>query len=190
MKNITLHLHTTLDGFAAGPKGEMDWIKIDEEMFDFVGKLTDESDTALYGRVTWQMMDSYWPTAADKPNASKHDREHSNWYNNVDKVVLSRSMKDKVIDKTSFIGKNLVSEITKLKKQKGKNIIIFGSPGAAHSLMEYNFIDNYWLFVNPVILGQGIPVFSSNIKHRIKLKSISTKVFSSGVTALNYSVER
>ncbi|HLG33619.1 MAG TPA: dihydrofolate reductase, partial [Bacteroidia bacterium] len=70
MRKIILSIHTTLDGFAAGVNGEMDWIKIDDEMFDFVKSFTDNADTALYGRVTWQMMDSYWPTAGDKPDAT------------------------------------------------------------------------------------------------------------------------
>ena len=187
MIKIILCMHTTLDGFVAGVNGEMDWIKLDDEMFDYVGKFTDAADTALYGRITWQMMDDYWPTAADKPNASKHDIEHSQWYNKVDKVVLSKTMQGKDANKTRFIGNDILNEITDLKQKTGKNILIFGSPSAVHSLMEHNLIDEYWLFVNPVILGQGIPLFA-NISNRINLKAITTKVFPCGVNALNYSI--
>src|SRR5678816_3491540 len=102
MRKIIVSLHVSLDGFLAGPKGEMDWIKLDEEMFDMVASLTDEADTALYSRVTYEMMESYWPTAAHLPKASKHDIEHSNWYNQVDKIVLSKTMKDIKKDKTTF----------------------------------------------------------------------------------------
>lgn len=188
MRKIILSLHITLDGFAAGPHGEMDWIKLDDEMFDLVGRFTDDADTALYGRVTWQMMDSYWPTAGDKPNASKHDIEHSTWYNKVQKVVLSRSQTQN-IDNTTFIRNDIPIEINDLKNRPGKNILIFGSPTAAHSLMEYNLIDEYWLFINPVLLGNGIPVFS-RIHHKIALNHLDTKIFSCGVTGVHYSVAR
>ncbi|HZJ60645.1 MAG TPA: dihydrofolate reductase family protein [Chitinophagaceae bacterium] len=188
MRKIVLSMHVSLDGFVAGLKGEMDWIKLDDEVFDLVGGFTKEADTALYGRVTWEMMDGYWPTAADKPNASKHDIEHSQWYNRVDKLVLTKTMRGKKADKVKFISDNIFSEINSFKQAPGKNVMIFGSPTAAHSLMEYNLIDEYWLFVNPILLGQGIPLFA-NIKTRIDLKPLETQVFHCGVTALHYAVE-
>jgi dihydrofolate reductase len=156
MRTITLCMHTTLDGFVAGPNGEMNWIQLDDAMFDFVGQLTEEADTALYGRVTYQMMDSYWPTAAGRPNASKHDIEHSEWYNSVDKIVLSKTLHSQV-DKVTFISHDVANEVSKIKQQAGKNILIFGSPTAVHTLMKANLIDEYWLFVNPIILGQVSP---------------------------------
>ena len=188
MRKIVLSMHVSLDGFVAGLKGEMDWIKLDDEVFDLVGGFTKEADTALYGRVTWEMMDGYWPTAADKPNASKHDIEHSQWYNRVDKLVLTKTMRGKKADKVKFISDNIFSEINSFKQAPGKNVMIFGSPTAAHSLMEYNLIDEYWLFVNPILLGQGIPLFA-NIKTRIDLKPLETQVFHCGVTALHYAVK-
>lgn len=75
MRKLIISEHTTLDGFIAGPNGEMDWIRLDDAMFDLVGQFTNEANTALYGRVTYQMMEAYWPTAAEKPNATKHDME-------------------------------------------------------------------------------------------------------------------
>jgi dihydrofolate reductase len=188
MKKLILSLHTTLDGFVAGPNGEMDWIKLDDELFDVVGTFTDTADTALYGRVTYEMMENYWPTAANQPNATKHDREHSEWYKRVDKVVLSNTIQSNEMNKLKVISENIYSEINNLKQQTGKNIIMFGSPSAAHTLMEHNLVDEYWLFINPVILGQGIPVFAS-INQKVKLKLLMTKVFACGVTGLNYSVE-
>ncbi|MDQ2721190.1 MAG: dihydrofolate reductase family protein [Bacteroidota bacterium] len=189
MKRIVLSVHITVDGFVAGQNGEMDWIKFDDEMFDLVKKFTDDADTALYGRVTYQMMDSYWPTAASQPNATKHDVEHSNWYNKVDKIVLSKTLKDKSLERTTFISGNILEQITALKQQPGKNILIFGSPRAAHLLIQHNLIDDYWLFVNPIILGQGIPLFI-NRTEKISLKPLATKVFACGVTALNYAVDK
>lgn len=189
MRKIILSLHTTLDGFVAGPKGEMNWIKLDDEMFDFVSIFTANADTALYGRVTFEMMEAYWPTAGDKPNASKHDREHSAWYNKVDKVVLSTTLKNSGIDKVKFINSDIEKEISRLKNQSGKDILIFGSPSASHSLMEYNLIDEYWLFVNPIILGRGIPVFNK-VTEAIKLELIGSKQFPCNVIGLNYKVKR
>ena len=89
MRKIILSQHASLDGFVAGPNGEMDWILLDDEMFDLVGSFTDAADTGLYGRVTYELMDNYWPDAGNKPNASKHDIQHSTWYNNVQKIVVS-----------------------------------------------------------------------------------------------------
>jgi len=189
MRKIIASLHITLDGFLAGPNGEMDWIKLDDEMFDLVGQLTSEADTALYGRVTYDMMKAYWPTAADGPNATKHDIEHSDWYNSVRKIVLSRSMDGLETDNTRFIGTNVPEEIEQLKNGPGKNIIIFGSPSALHSLMELNLIDDYWLFINPVLLGAGIPLFK-NILNKIDLQLLTTQIFPCGVIALNYTVVR
>ena len=185
MRKLILFLHTSLDGFVAGPKGEMDWINVDENMFAYAGKQTDEADTALYGRVTYQMMESYWPTAGDKPNASKHDREHSAWYNKVEKVVVSKTMQKTILPNTKIISENISREIITLKSATGKNILMFGSPTVAHSLMSENLIDDYWLFVNPILLGEGIPLFK-DIKERIKLKFVASDIFSSGVVCLHY----
>lgn len=181
-------MHISLDGFVAGPNGEMNWIKIDEEIFDHVGKRISRGDTSLYGRVTYQMMESYWPTAADKPNASKHDIEHSAWYKDVHKLVLSKTMKEGELTNTTIISDNLADRINEIKQQGDKEILLFGSPTATHALIQQNLIDGYWLFVNPIVLGQGIPLFT-NIQDKIKLKLLGTQQFTSGVTELNYIVD-
>ncbi|HKB45680.1 MAG TPA: dihydrofolate reductase family protein [Chitinophagaceae bacterium] len=189
MRKIVLFMHTSLDGFVAGPNGEMDWINVDDDMFEYAGMRTNEADTALYGRVTYQMMEAYWPTAADQPAASKHDIEHSRWYSKVAKIVLSKTMRGADLPNTTIISDNAANEISKIKQQPGKEIIIFGSPAAAHSLMSENLIDDYWLFVNPILLGQGIPLFN-NIKNTVKLKLAATNVFSSGVVCLHYEMDK
>jgi dihydrofolate reductase len=189
MRNLIFFMHTSLDGFVAGLKGEMNWINVDEEMFDFVATMTDKADTALYGRVTYEMMQSYWPTAGEKPNASKHDKEHSAWYNKVSKIVLSKTISEKGLDNTTVISDQLAGNINKIKKQDGENILIFGSPSASNSLLRLGLIDEFWLFINPVLLGQGIPLFKAGIE-RTKLKLIESKTFSCGVIALHYATER
>jgi dihydrofolate reductase len=189
MRNLIFFMHTSLDGFVAGLNGEMDWINLDNEMFDFVATMTDQADTALYGRVTYEMMQSYWPKAGEQPNASKHDKEHSAWYNKVSKVVLSKTISEKGLDNTIVISDQLSDNINKLKQSRNggrKNILIFGSPGASQSLLNQGLIDEFWLFVNPIILGQGMPLFK-NITGTTKLKFVESKTFPCGVIALHYA---
>jgi dihydrofolate reductase len=177
-------MHTSLDGFVAGSHGEMNWIKVDEEIFDFVGTMTAQADTALYGRVTYEMMQGYWPEAGNKPNASKHDKEHSAWYNSVSKVVLSRTMGKSELQDTQVINDQLSVNINRLKQKEGKNILIFGSPGASQSLLNEGLVDEFWLFVNPIILGKGMPLFKD--VETANLKLVESKTFASGVIALHY----
>ena len=186
MRKIILFMHTSIDGFAAGPNGEMDWIHVDDEIFDYAGAQTDLADTALYGRVTYQMMEAYWPTAAEKPGATRHDIKHSHWYNAVEKIVLSRTLEGESFKNTTIISGDFGEEIARFKRRSGKNIIIFGSPGAARSLLAKNLIDEFWFFVNPIVLGKGISCFS-DVKETLKLKLESSHVFSSGVVCLLYS---
>ena len=178
-------MHASLDGFVAGLNGEMNWINIDESMFDFVATMTDNADTALYGRVTYEMMQGYWPTAGEKPNASKHDKEHSAWYNKVSKIVLSKTINQNELSDTVVISSHLADRIKEIKNQEGKNILIFGSPSAAHSLLKEGLVDEFWIFVNPVLLGNGMPLFK-NITEMTQLKLVATKTFSCGVIALHY----
>jgi len=188
MKKIIAFMHISLDGFVAGPKGEMDWIRVDEEIFDYVHTRISMTDTALYGRVTYQMMENYWPGAGNKSGASKHDIEHSKWYNKAHKIVLSKTLKDADLVNTEIISENFADRIKEIKQEPGTEILLFGSPTATHSLIQQNLIDGYWLFVNPVILGQGIPLFV-DIKNKIKLRLLTTRHFTSGVTELNYTAD-
>jgi dihydrofolate reductase len=189
MGSLVLFMHVSLDGFVAGINGEMDWVHIDEGIFDYIAERIGATDCALYGRKTYQMMEDYWPTAASQPNATKHDIEHSRWYKGVTKVVLSKTLNAASLTHTKVISDNLNYEITKLKQSTDKEILIFGSPTAAHSLLAGELIDGYWLFVNPVLLGDGIPLFK-NIKNRTALILVATHVFPSGVVCLHYSQKR
>jgi dihydrofolate reductase len=189
MRKIISFMHVSLDGFVAGLNGEMDWIKVNEEIFDYVGERISLGDTALYGRVTFQMMENYWPKAGEQPDASRHDIEHSMWYHQVHKVVLSKTMTDAGLSNTEIISGNLADRIHGIKQRPGDEILLFGSPSATHSLMQLNLVDGYWLFVNPVILGRGIPLFAG-IKDIVKLNLLNTRQFACGVTELNYMVDR
>lgn len=188
-------MHMSLDGFVAGPNGEMNWIKVDEEIFDHIGNRISATDTALYGRKTFEMMEGYWPTAGDEPDASKHDKEHSQWYKNAQKLVLSKTMKGSNgetnnLNNTTVVSEDVPDEINRIKSQTGSDdseILVFGSPTATHSLIQQDLIDGYWIFVNPVILGQGIPLFNG-VKEKTKLKLLSTRSFAAGVTELSYVI--
>jgi hypothetical protein len=93
MRKLVSSIIVSLDGMTSGPKGELDMFKVDDEFFDISNQLTEEADAVLYGKGIFTIMQSYWPTAGDAPNASKHDKEHSAWYNKVPKYVLSSTMK-------------------------------------------------------------------------------------------------
>lgn len=183
MRKLVLFMHTSLDGFVAGPKGEMNWLQVDEELFDYAGHRTNEADLALYGRKTFEMMEAYWPEAASRPNATKHDIEHSTWYNKVQKVVLSKTLDSSKLKNTRVVSGNLAKEIGQIKNDIGREIVIFGSPSAGHSLMAEDLIDEFWIFVNPIVLGDGIPMFKNK---KIKLKLLGSKALKSGVVCLHY----
>ena len=186
MRKLVSFMHISLDGFTTNSKDQMDWIMADEEMFEIAGQQTLKSDTAIYGRGTFKIMEDYWPTAADQPNATKHDIEHSAWYSSVQKIVVSKTLKGSEIKNAKIISENLPDEIRKLKKEDGNEIILFGSPTLTRSLMNENLIDEYWLFINPILLGQGNNLFK-NLSHEIKLKLQMSKTFASGVICLHYS---
>lgn len=192
MRKIVSFVHMSLDGFVASADegmASLGWINLSDEMFGYIEQRILQTDTALYGRVTYQMMESYWPTAAEQPNASPHDRAHSRWYKAARKIVLSNTLSEKNRPDTHIISSNLNEEISKLKHSAGTEILVFGSPSATHALMAENLVDEYWLFVNPILLGKGIPLFK-NIRNRTALTLVKTKSFESGVLCLHYEVKR
>ncbi|MBI3901899.1 MAG: dihydrofolate reductase family protein [Nitrosomonadales bacterium] len=192
MRKIVSFLHVSLDGFVASTDegmASLGWISISDDLFEYVEQRIQQTDTALYGRNTYQMMESYWLTAAEKPNPSRHDIEHSRWYKNARKIVLSKTLEEKNHVNTKIISSDLTSELNKLKQGTGSEILMFGSPTATHALMAENLIDEYWLFINPILLGQGVPLFK-NIKDRTALTLLKSKVFASGVVCLHYELNR
>lgn len=185
MRKIKLLMHVSLDGFVAGPNGEMDWIRVDEDMFDYVESLTDSADVNLFGRTTYQMMEGYWPTAGEQPGASKHDIEHSRWYNNVKKIVFSYTLSAADAKDAAVVNGDVAATLDDLKQQPGKNMVVIGSAGLVWSLSQLNLIDEYWLNLNPVVLGSGKPLFNGMDKP-LDLKLLASRVFSSGVIAVQY----
>ncbi|MEJ7770154.1 MAG: dihydrofolate reductase family protein [Chitinophagaceae bacterium] len=189
MRKVILLMHASLDGFVAGLHGEMDWIVFDEELADEVGKLTHTADTALYGRVTYQMMENYWPTAAESAGATRHDIEHANWVNKALKIVFSRTLETTEWSNTQIVNDNLAEVVANMKAQDGGNLLLIGSASIAHVFMQLDLIDEYWINVNPVLLSEGIPLFK-NVSTRVNLNLLESRKFNCGVVALHYEVNR
>jgi dihydrofolate reductase len=171
MRNLALVVHVSLDGFVAGVKGEFDGF---------------DADAALFGRVSYQLLNDSWPAAKDRLGATQAEITYSNWYNSAEKIVISKTLKNKNLNNTTIISDNVETKIKMLKEQPGKNILIFGSPSISRLLMQPGLIDVYWIFVNPVIFGKGIPLFAE-LQDKIKLQLLATQQFSNGEIALKYS---
>jgi len=190
MRKIISFMHVSLDGFVSGPHGELNWAKVDQELFEHIGERCKKGDSALYGRKTFQMMESYWPEAGKKPNATRHDIEHSAWYNGIRKIVLSTTLNAADFSNTTVVSDQIADHINALRHEDGGEILLFGSPTATHYLLNQNLIDGFWLFLNPTILGQGVSLFK-DVTQRIGLKLLPEgRRFSNGVTELNYEIER
>jgi len=187
MRELTLIVQTSLDGFVAGLNGGFENFIGGEENLEFVCSITDDADAALFGRVSYQLLESNWPTAASKPDATKNEIKYSTWYNAVPKFVLSRTLTIKESVNTYIISEDMETEINYIKNQPGKNILMFGSPTAVQSLLDLNLIDSFWIVVHPVIFGEGIPFFS-NRKNNIKLELLTSKQLCNGTLCNKYSV--
>ena len=185
MAKLVSMMHISLDGFVARPNKSLDWVKVSDEMFGLAGERTANAKTAIYGAGTFQIMEAYWPTAADKADASKHDIEHSTWYKKVDKVVVSGSMRGQSLPGTTIISDDVAAQIAALKQDKEGEIISFGSPSLTGFLMQHNLIDEYWLLINPIILGEGLTMFK-NPGSDVRLKLVSSDTFPGGVVCLHY----
>jgi dihydrofolate reductase len=185
MRKLVLFMHISLDGFAADPSRKLDFLSYDEELMQYADELVKTVGSPVYGRTTYQLMESYWPTVLTKPNAGKQALEHAQWVENVPKIVFSKTLNEVTWNNTRLIKDNIAEEVKKLKEQPGKDLVIFGSPGLAATFMNLGLIDEYKLTVHPVILGNGISVFKNTTKSSLKL--LDTKTLKSGVVTLHYA---
>jgi dihydrofolate reductase len=193
MRKLILVAHSSFDGFVAGPRGEFDNFVGGEENLDFVCELTDTADAALFGRNAYELLNGDWPTAAEKPGATKAVIKYSNWYNRVPKYVLSTTLPSGSSENTHIIGHNITDEINKLKQpgeQGNKNILMFGGPTAVYSIMKLNLLDGFWLLIHPVIFGEGMPLFKHDVRRVIRLNLVDTRRLSNGMVALFYFIEK
>jgi dihydrofolate reductase len=186
MRKIILIIHTSIDGFVASENGDFDELVQSPENLDFVCSLTDTADAVLAGRTSFQMLDSYWPTAHQNPDASPGEIKYSNWYNKAEKIVLSKSLTEKKSGDVTVLSENIEDGLLQIKNKKGKDILLFGSPSVYKALTKLNLIDEYWMIKYPVLLGQGIPLF--DYTNKLKLKCLSSKQFAKGEIAIHYKV--
>lgn len=182
MGNIVMFNMMTLDGYFAGPKGEIDWHQVDSEFNDFAIEQLDSAGGLLFGRVTYQMMASYWPSA----EALKDDPVVASKMNSIPKYVFSRTLDRADWNNTRLLKGEAEVEAAKLRQQPGKPLFLFGSGNLAATLIRFSLIDEYRLMVNPVILGSGMPLFQGVQDDRLNVKLIKTKTFQNGNVLLYY----
>jgi len=182
MRKVIASPFVTLDGFMAGPHGEIDWNVpyFDEEMAEYVGEQFSAVDTLFFGRVTYQLFAQYWPTQGVKDDPIFAER-----MNSLPKVVFSRTLNKVEWNNSRLVKDNVAEEVQSLKQQEGKNMVIDGSAGLIHSLTNLGLIDEYRLRIHPVVLGGGVPLFK-DLKEKMDLKLIESKTFRSGVVILHY----
>ena len=187
MRKVVLFAHISLNGFAGDIHGGLNFLTYDDELQKYADEVVTTVGACLYGRTTYQLMEGYWPTELNNPNADRHTLEHAQWVQDIPKIVFSTTLNDVTWNNTTLIKENIVEEVNRLKQQPGKDLVIFGSPGLAKYLMTLGLIDEYKLTLHPVILGSGISQFNSNVAFG-SLKLIKTKTLGSGVITLNYEV--
>lgn len=185
MRKVIFLIHVSLDGFVAGSNGEMDWIVYNDEVEKYSHDLHETTDTAIYGRVTYEMMHGYWPAVLGNPESSEGDRNHARWYESATKIVVSKSQDSVPGENTILIRDNIAESITKIKQQPGKDLWLLGSPSLAQTFMQLELIDEYRLNVNPVLLGSGKPLFNG-LDAKLDLKLIEAQTLKGGVAALRY----
>ena len=176
MRKVIAWEMVTVDGYFEGPNRNIDWFVFDDELEKYILETQMSADTLLFGRVTYQMMAAYWPSAEGRI---------ADFMNAAPKVVFSRTLDRVEWNNTTLVRDGIPAEIAKLKQQPGKNIFLFGSANFASTLTQHGLIDEYRLGVNPVVLGSGRPLFNGGRKE-LGLKLLETRPLKSGVVILHY----
>jgi len=177
MRRLVVSNHITLDGFFEGTNREIDWFIRDQETVEYSQDLLRSVDIILFGRVTYELMAGYWPSAAPDEVAQK--------MNSLPKVVFSRTLGNVHWNNCTLVREDVAEEIARLKQQPGKDMVILGSGVLTSFLVPLGLIDEYRLLLNPVLLGSGNPLFHG-IKERVRLKLRETRTLSSGLVVLYY----
>ncbi len=182
MRKLILFNMMTLDGFFAGPHGEIDWHSVDEEFNDFAIEQLDTAGGLIFGRITYQLMASYWPT----PEALADDQAVAARMNDIPKTVFSKALEGVDWRNTRLVKGDAVVEAKRLKEQPGKNLFIFGSADLAATFTRSGLIDEYRVIISPVVLGAGQPLFK-NVDHRLNLQLLNARTFLNGNVLLYYA---
>lgn len=185
MRKIIVTMWVSLDGYIAGPNGEMDWIMVNDEMGKYESNFIKAADTLILGRATYESFAGSWPHVPENPSADEGEKEYARLLNSMRKIVFSKTL-DKVEWNNSTLMREVsAQEIKKLKQEPGKDIVIYGSASIIQTFTNLGLIDEYQLLVHPIVLGGGKPLFK-NIMNKNKLKLINTRTFSTGVVGLYY----
>lgn len=182
MRKLIYSMSVSLDGFIAGPDGEIDWSPPDEELHRFHNEQVREIGAHLCGRRLYETM-VYWETAEENPSASDYELEFARIWKALPKIVFSKTLQ-KVEGDARLVRDGLADEVAKLKEQPGKDLAV-GGAGLASSCIELGLIDEYRLFVSPVVLGGGTPYFPP-LQERIDLELVETRTFGSRVVFVRY----
>ena len=188
MRKLKLQVQMTVDGYIAGPNGEMDWMvwNWDDGLKQYVADLTEPVDCIILGRKLAEGFIPHWTDVASNPD----DPEFSagKIFTDTHKVVFSRTLDKSEWDNTVLAKGDLVDEISRLKRQDGRDIIAYGGGTFVSSLIKHGLIDEFYLFVNPVALGEGMAIFKElDTKERLVLEA--SKAFSCGIVVLRYGKE-
>lgn len=181
MRKITAFNFVTLNGYFKGPNGDISWHKHGTEENEYAADMLKSGNTLLFGRVTYELMVSYWPTL----DAIKNDPIVAKGMNYADKIVFSRTLKKVEWKNARLVKDNIAEEIKKMKQMPGKDMTLLGSGSILTQFAEQGLIDEYQIMVDPVVLGDGTPILK-NIKQKLDLKLTSTRTFKSGVVVLCY----
>lgn len=189
MRKIIFLMHVSLDGYVNDSNGSMDWIAYTPDLEAYVHRLHDRTDTAIYGRVTYEMMKSYWPTVLTEANPDPAALNHAKWTEAATKVAVSNSLTSSDWVNTVIVGGDVATKIKEMKAQAGKDMWLLGSPSTAKYFIQHNLIDEYWLNTNPIILGGGRPLYGALPQpHRLSL--LEVKPFEGGAVMLKYAAVR
>ena len=183
MRKLIYSMGVSLDGFIAGPDGDIDWSAPDEELHRFHNAQTRELGAHLCGRRLYEAM-VYWETAEEKnPSAAEHELEFARIWKDTPKIVFSKTL-EKVEGNARLVRDNVAEEVARLKEQPGKDLAV-GGAGLASTCIELGLVDEYRLFVSPVVLGGGTPYLPA-LEERINLELVETQTFGSRVVYLRY----
>jgi dihydrofolate reductase len=181
-RKLIYSMGVSLDGFIAGPDGDIDWSAPDEELHRFHNQQTREVGAHLCGRRLYEVM-LYWETAEENQSAPEYELEFARIWKGIPKIVFSNTLEN-VEGNATLVRDGVAEEVAKLKKQPGKDLAV-GGAGLASTCIELGLVDEYRLFVSPVVLGGGTPYFPA-LEERIDLELVETKTFGSRVVYLRY----
>ena len=184
VRKLIYSMSVSLDGFIAGPNGEIDWSAPDEELHRFHNQQTREMGAMLFGRRLYEEM-TYWDTAEENPSLTDYAREFAHIYRTIPKIVFSRTL-DGVQGNARLATGDAAGEVTRLKSEPGKDLSV-GGAGLASSFIRLGLVDEYRLFVSPVVVGAGTPFFPA-MEERINLELVETRTFGSRVVYLRYQL--